>query len=62
VKGVLQMAWNRTNWKTTVCGGLAAFGMVAGLVLPGTETIAKAAEALAVALFGYFAADVGTQQ
>jgi hypothetical protein len=56
------MAWNRTNWKTTVCGGLAAFGMVAGLVLPGTETIAKAAEALAVALFGYFAADAGTQQ
>jgi uncharacterized membrane protein len=49
------MSWNRENWKTTVCGALAALAMVLPGIAPELAPIAKGAEAFAVALFGYFA-------
>lgn len=54
------MSWNRANWKTTVCGGLAALSMVAGMVLPVAKPITDGLLAVAVGLFGYFAADAET--
>lgn len=49
------MSWNRENWKTTVAGICTAAAMILGTVAPEAAPIAKAAEALAIALFGYFA-------
>ena len=49
------MSWNRENWKTTLCGGLAAVAIILETLAPEAAPIAKAAEALAVAFFGYFA-------
>ena len=54
------MAWNRKNWRTTVCGGLAALTVLLPAIFPPAAALApafKAAEALAVALFGIFAGD-----
>jgi hypothetical protein len=54
------MSWNRANWKTTVCGALAALSMVAGIILPPVKPIADGVLAVATACFGYFAADKET--
>jgi hypothetical protein len=51
------MSWNRANWKTTVCGSIAALSMVAGMVMPPVKPICDGLLAVATALFGFFAAD-----
>jgi hypothetical protein len=52
-----EMAYNRENWKTTVTAAFGALAVIVPMFLPAAVPICQAAQALALALFGYFAAD-----
>lgn len=55
------MSWKRSNWKTTIMGVLAACAVVAEQVYPPIVPIARAVQGLALALFGFYAADGNTE-
>lgn len=51
------MSYNRENWKTTTTALFGALSVIVPMFIPGAVPICQAAQALAMALFGYFAAD-----
>lgn len=54
------MSYNRENWKTTTTAAFGALSVIVPMFLPAAVPICQAAQALALALFGFFAADKPT--
>lgn len=54
------MSYNRENWKTTVTAAFGAISTILPMFIPAAVPICQAAQALALALFGFFAADKPT--